>query len=124
MNIYFACSLTGGRNDEAVYGTIVGHLEQSGHEVPTAHLADPGIMELERVVDPDDVYQRDVNWIQGSEVLIAEVSTPSHGVGYEIGYALNLGRGIGFLGAELTNVNAYLDRLLDREHCTFARPRQ
>jgi nucleoside 2-deoxyribosyltransferase len=25
-------------------------------------------------------------------VLIAEVSVPSHGVGYEIGYALNIGK--------------------------------
>ena len=39
-----------------------------------------------------------------------------------VGYALNLGRGMGFLDRELANVNAYLDRLLDREHCTFARP--
>ena len=38
-----------------------------------------------------------------------------------VGYALNLGRGVGFLGADLPNANAYLDRLLAREHCTLAR---
>lgn len=92
MNIYFACSLTGGRQDEAVYQRIVAHLESSGHQVPTAHLAHPGVMDLERVVDPQEVYQRDIEWIEGCDALIAEVSTPSHGVGYEIGYALAHGK--------------------------------
>ena len=37
-----------------------------------------------------------------------------------VGYALNLGRGMNFLDAEFANTNAYLDRLLGREHCTLA----
>jgi nucleoside 2-deoxyribosyltransferase len=49
-------------------------------------------MELEKVVDPVEVYQRDIAWIQACDVVIAEVSTPSHGVGYEIAYALSLGK--------------------------------
>jgi hypothetical protein len=88
MNIYFSCSLTGGRADEAIYGHIVEHLLAGGHEVPTAHLAKSEVMDLERVVDPADVYARDVAWIDGCDALIAEVSTPSHGVGYEIALAL------------------------------------
>ncbi len=81
MQIYFACSLTGGRQDEAVYGILVDHLLAAGHDVPTAHLARPEVMELERVVDPVDIYRRDIAWISSSDALIAEVSTPSHGVG-------------------------------------------
>ena len=92
MKLYFACSLTGGRKDERIYGRIVDHLLELGHDVPTAHLADPSVMEEEQVVAPEVVYQRDVKWIQESRALIAEVSTPSHGVGYEIAYALSLGK--------------------------------
>lgn len=92
MNLYFACSLTGGRGDEAVYGAIVAHLEGAGHDVPTAHLADPEVMELEKVVDAAEVYERDTRWIVECDALIAEVSTPSHGVGYEIAYALGLNK--------------------------------
>jgi 2'-deoxynucleoside 5'-phosphate N-hydrolase len=92
MNIYFSCSLTGGRDDETVYGIIVGHLLAGNHEVPTAHLARPEVMLEERVVDPYEVYDRDIEWIDGCDVLIAEVSTPSHGVGYEIAYALLKGK--------------------------------
>jgi nucleoside 2-deoxyribosyltransferase len=92
LNLYFACSLTGGRQDEGAYGIIVSHLERAGHEIPTAHLADPGVMELEKVTAADEIYTRDIHWINDCNALIAEVSTPSHGVGYEISYALGLSK--------------------------------
>jgi hypothetical protein len=92
VNVYFSCSLTGGRDHEATYGRIVDHLLALGHEVPTAHLARPEVMAVERVVDPAEVYRRDIAWIDGCQALLAEVSTPSHGVGYEVAYALSLGK--------------------------------
>ncbi|MCJ7513972.1 MAG: nucleoside 2-deoxyribosyltransferase [Anaerolineales bacterium] len=92
MNVYFSCSLTGGRDHETTYGQIVDHLLAQGHAVPTAHLARPEVMQLERVINPAEVYQRDIAWIDGCQALVAEVSTPSHGVGYEIAYALSLGK--------------------------------
>ena len=92
MKIYFSCSLTGGRRDEAAYRLIVGHLQARGHEVLTAHLADPQVMEYERSVDPAEVFRRDLDWIAECHSLVAEVSTPSHGVGYEIALALGQGK--------------------------------
>ena len=90
MNIYFACSITGGRELESVYQEIVTALIKDGHEIPTSHLASSEAVENERNLTPRDVYERDVNWIKNCDVLIAEVSVPSHGVGYEIGLALNI----------------------------------
>ena len=84
MKIYFSCSLTGGRADEKIYGAIVADLLAQGHAVLTAHLARPEVMAEEQVVSPQEVYERDVRWLREADVLIAEVSTPSHGVGYEI----------------------------------------
>jgi nucleoside 2-deoxyribosyltransferase len=92
MNVYFACSITGGRQDELIYQKLVAALQQDGHHVPTALLASPDVMPLEGVVSAQDVYARDVRWITECDLLLAEVSTPSHGVGYEIGYALSLGK--------------------------------
>ena len=92
MNIYFACSITGGRQDELVYQKLVATLQENGHHVPTAILASPEVMPMEGVVTPDDVYTRDTGWIRECDLLLAEVSTPSHGVGYEIGFALSLGK--------------------------------
>jgi hypothetical protein len=51
-------------------------------------------MDLERIVDPYEVYARDIAWIQSADVVISEVSTPSHGVGYEVAYALQIGRDV------------------------------
>lgn len=92
MKIYFACSITGGREDEAVYREIVNYLLAGGHQVPTAMLADPDALATEAAHSAREVYLRDVAWIEGCDALIAEVSTPSHGVGYEIACALARGK--------------------------------
>jgi len=92
MNVYFACSITGGREFESVYRAIVDALSADGHAIPTSHLAGPQVLEKEGALLPRDVYTRDVNWIENCDALIAEVSVPSHGVGYEIAYALQAGK--------------------------------
>ena len=92
MNIYFACSITGGRDFEGAYQAIVAALIADGHAVPNAHLAESGVPAREAEIPPQVVYARDVGWIRACEILIAEVSIPSHGVGYEIGFALGLGK--------------------------------
>jgi nucleoside 2-deoxyribosyltransferase len=92
MNIYFACSITGGREFESVYQEFVAALVQDGHQIPTAHLVESGVGALEAGIDPSTVYKRDVDWIRACDVLIAEVSVPSHGVGYEVAFALGLGK--------------------------------
>ncbi len=92
MNIYFACSITGGREFESTYQELVIALTNDGHVIPTSHLVQSDVQENERALTPQEVYERDVNWIKNCDVVIAEVSTPSHGVGYEIGFALNIGK--------------------------------
>ncbi|MBN2501099.1 MAG: nucleoside 2-deoxyribosyltransferase [Anaerolineales bacterium] len=92
MNVYFACSITGGRQDAGVYQIIVDAMQAAGHEVPTALLACEKVVDLEIVVEPEEVYTRDVAWIDDSDALVAEVSTPSHGAGYEIAHALRKGK--------------------------------
>jgi 2'-deoxynucleoside 5'-phosphate N-hydrolase len=90
MNIYFACSITGGRDFEPIFQLITSALVADGHEVPTAHLADASVKVLEGQVVPGEIYERDTTWIRNCDALVAEVSTPSHGVGYEVAYALSL----------------------------------
>jgi nucleoside 2-deoxyribosyltransferase len=92
MNIYFACSITGGREFESTYQAIVHTLVEQGLEVPTAHLAESSVMAVEAELNPKVVYSRDVAWIRSCDALVAEVSVPSHGVGYEIGFALGIGK--------------------------------
>jgi nucleoside 2-deoxyribosyltransferase len=90
MKIYFACSITGGREFESVYQAVVHALAENGHSVLTAHLVESDVMEAEAGLSPEEVYTRDMDWIRECDVLIAEVSVPSHGVGYELGFALGI----------------------------------
>jgi 2'-deoxynucleoside 5'-phosphate N-hydrolase len=88
MKVYFSCSITGGRNEERVYRALVEGMLAAGHEVPTAHLSSPDVIYLEKIIDPVEVYTRDMRWLDECDVIVAEVSTPSHGVGYEIALGL------------------------------------
>lgn len=90
MKIYFACSITGGRDDEDIYRQLVDAMLAAGHDVPTSINASSETLHMETDHSPETVYSRDIAWLEGSEVLVAELSTPSHGVGYEIAYALDL----------------------------------
>ena len=114
MNIYFACSITGGREFESTYQAITTALLADGHEVPTAHLADSGVKQLEGSLDPVEVYTRDTDWIRGCHALVAEVSTPSHGVGFEVAYALNHAKPVLCLYQEGRKVSKMLTGNTDR----------
>lgn len=92
MRIYFSCSITGGRNEEGVYQKLVETMESLGHDVLTAHLASPDVLEMEKVVWPEEIFSRDMAWLEESDVVVAEVSTPSHGVGYEVAVGLLTGK--------------------------------
>jgi 2'-deoxynucleoside 5'-phosphate N-hydrolase len=91
MKVYFAGSIMGGRENLPIYMHIVEFLKALGHEVPSEHVARPRVLDEESILTPQQVYERDVAWIRISAAVIAEVSTPSLGVGYEIATALHLG---------------------------------
>jgi 2'-deoxynucleoside 5'-phosphate N-hydrolase len=92
MKIYFSGSISGGRAHEAIYQHVVARLQAQGHLVLSAHVADPIALEREKDLPPREVFERDVNWVKECEAMIAEVSTPSLGVGYEYGLAVQLGK--------------------------------
>ena len=89
MQIYFAGSIAGGRDFLETYTKIVKYLQNKGHNIPTEHIIYPDVLTFETGTTAEEIYNRDVEWLKGSKALIAEISNPSLGVGYEIGYALN-----------------------------------
>ena len=88
MRIYFAGAIMGGRENLPVYQHIVTRLKSLGHSVPSEHVANPRVMQEEGSLPPGVVYERDVAWIRDSDAMVAEISTPSLGVGYEVACAL------------------------------------
>jgi len=88
MNIYFAGSIRGGRDDVALYLQIIAHLRKFG-TVLTEHVGDKKLsVRGEDGLSDEYIHERDFKWILESDVVVAEVSMPSLGVGYEIGRAI------------------------------------
>lgn len=86
LKIYFAASITGGREDAAIYSDIIFHLKKYGN-VLTEHIGNSSL-DSSGEKDKKFVHDRDISWLLSSDVIVAEVSTPSLGVGYELGRAL------------------------------------
>ena len=88
MNIYFSFSITGGREFQPVLQAMAQQMLAAGCDVPTAMNTCENIDPAERQRSAQEIYRRDIAWIDACDMVVAEVSTPSHGVGYEIAYAL------------------------------------
>lgn len=93
MKFYFAGAIRGGREKLDVFIKINELLNNYG-EVLDKHVANPNVFELEKDLTLEERYTRDIEWIKECDILVAEVSTPSLGVGYEISYAESLGKRI------------------------------
>jgi hypothetical protein len=91
MRVYLAAAMTNADRDLGAIRTLLASIEGEGHEVPTRHVADPRGREVEGEVTDAEVAQRDLAWVMGCDALVAEVSTPSHGVGVEVATALQHG---------------------------------
>lgn len=90
MKIYFGGSIRGGRDDAELYMQMIEATRQYG-TVLTEHLGDKTLSALDgeaklQVTD-SYIFERDYAWVKEADALVMEVSTPSLGVGYELGLA-------------------------------------
>ena len=88
MQIYLACTVRGDRSAVAGLRTLVASLERSGHTVLTKHLLDDNVDGAESALTERAVYERDIAWLETCDVLIADGTGSSFGVGFEVGYVL------------------------------------
>jgi len=93
MTIYFAASISGGRGDQAIYQQIIDLLKLHG-TVLTEHFGSATLTSAGESLADREIHDRDIGWLRMADVLVAEVSTPSLGVGYEIGRAVEWGKRI------------------------------
>jgi hypothetical protein len=93
MNIYFAGSIRAGREDQALYLDIIAQLQKYGR-VLTEHIGDAQLSTAGETVSDREIHDRDLAWLRAADYLVAEVTTPSLGVGYEIGKATEWGKSI------------------------------
>ena len=90
MKIYFSGSIRGGRQDAELYSQLIEFLKQYG-TVLTEHI---GHDTMDHSKTDREIHDEDMAWLQESDMVIAEVTTPSLGVGYEIGRAVEMDKRI------------------------------
>jgi 2'-deoxynucleoside 5'-phosphate N-hydrolase len=86
--IFLSGSIRGGRQLLETYRFMFDILEEAGAEVLSWHVADPELEKIEMRMTEEEIYARDMGLLVKSDALIAEVTVPSTGVGYEICRAL------------------------------------
>jgi len=92
VKVYFAGSIRGGRKDQQKYLKLIEFLA-THVEVLTEHVGDCKLdSQGEKITTDREIFKRDRDWLQSCDALVAEVSNPSLGVGYEIGIAEKLGK--------------------------------
>lgn len=89
--VYFACSIRGGRDDADTYGNLVSVIKKYA-EVLTEVFADKTLTMAGSSGPTGDIWSNDIRWIGQADAIIAEVTHPSLGVGYEIARAEKMGK--------------------------------
>lgn len=93
MKVYFAGSIRGGTADAPLYARLIARINGRGHRVLTEHVGAGAALEtLERGMTDGAIWEQDMAWLRESDVIIAECSTPSLGVGYELAMAQQMGK--------------------------------
>jgi 2'-deoxynucleoside 5'-phosphate N-hydrolase len=85
--IYFSGSISGGRADVAQYRRIVDELTVRGFRVLAGSVTATDIGRDGDPLPARDIFTRDLGWLEQADAVVAEVSLPSTGVGYEIAAA-------------------------------------
>jgi nucleoside 2-deoxyribosyltransferase len=95
--VYFACSISGGRNHAHLYQDIINAIKKANVKVLSEAFADKTLTaEVGHTTELSvrEIYDRDLQWLNQADCVIAEITQPSLGVGYEIGKAEELGKPI------------------------------
>ncbi len=108
MKIYFAGAIRGGREKVCDYQKMVEQFEKCGGEVLTKHVANPNLSVIGENISPREIYERDIKWLEECDIVFADVTIPSLGVGYEISYAENLGKKIYAIYEKEVNVSGII----------------
>ena len=93
MKIYISGSIYGGTQKIETYQKLIPALEKYG-EVLDKQIADPNTIANEAFQTDEEIYLDLEQKLITADLIFAEVSIPSLGVGFELGFADKLGKRI------------------------------
>ena len=92
--IYFAGSIRGGRDDAQLYTELISYIKSKNAVVLTEHIGDNNLLKQEKNLTDKEIYTRDIEWLKECDLVIAECTKPSLGVGYELALAEKLNKSV------------------------------
>ena len=93
MKIYVSGSIYGGRQKIETYKVMIDALEVYG-EVCDKQIIDEDILKKEEYQGDAAIFNGLIEKLESADLVFAEVTVPSLGAGYELGYADKLGKKI------------------------------
>jgi len=85
--VYFSGSIRGGRADVNLYHDVIEHIQKTDI-VLTEQVGDASHDVTEKEFSKEEkIYLKDTKWLRECDLVIAECTCPSLGVGYELAYA-------------------------------------
>lgn len=100
LKVYLAVPIVNYYNSEitSLLGKVLSEME--------FEISSPWVLQGKDVgTTPNDIFYRDINAVKGSDILLAEISKPSHGVGMEIMQAYISRKKIILVAKEGSNVS-------------------
>jgi len=88
--VFLSGAIRGGRRLVETYRFMADVMIGTGVEVLSEHVARDTVFAEERKMTEEEIFMRDMGGIERCDCLVAEVSVPSLGVGYEICHAVDL----------------------------------
>lgn len=92
MKVFFSGSIRGGRQLLPTYEHIIDFIKSQGHVVLSEHVGKRELDKVEENMSEQEIFEKDVGWVEESDCVIADVTIASVGVGYEVCHALAVGK--------------------------------
>jgi len=87
IKIYYAAAMLGDRSNLSDNRIIFRELEKRGYEMLTKFVIEDKL-DIYKGRKPREIFERDIEHLEETDVVVADISYPSTGVGFEIAYGL------------------------------------
>ena len=84
-------------SDSRLSSELISYIKSKNANVLTEHIGDNNLLKQEKSLTDKEIYLRDIAWLKECDVVIAECTRPSLGVGYELAFAEKLNKPVNVL---------------------------
>jgi 2'-deoxynucleoside 5'-phosphate N-hydrolase len=93
LKIYFGCAIRGEQGGQEEKDFIVRTMQGLGHEVLSEIFTgmDKDHNQTNAGASPTDIYHCDMSWVDEADIIVADITRISSGLGFEMGWKVKSG---------------------------------